>query len=170
MEQKIFLQHTDITKLIVDAIVNSANNSLLGGGGVDGAIHRAAGGALIKECRTLKGCNTGDAKITSAYNLPCKFVIHAVGPVWRGGNYNEEKLLKSSYLKSLELAEKNEIKSLAFPNISTGVFGFPKDTAAKIAIDTVKSFLKTSYNLQKVIFAVFDIENLEIYEKILSEK
>ena len=164
---RIILHKGDITKLKVDAIVNAANKSLLGGGGVDGAIHRAAGKELLKECCTLNGCETGNAKITKGYNLPAKYVIHTVGPVWNGGKYREEELLASCYSKSLELAVKNNIKSIAFPNISTGVYGFPKDKAARIAINTVKNFLTKHEEIEKVIFAVFDDENFEIYNRLI---
>ncbi len=164
---QIILQKGDITKLEVDAIVNAANNSLLGGGGVDGAIHRAAGKELLAECKTLNRCDTGDAKITKGYKLPAKYVIHTVGPVWRGGNYNEDKLLQSAYRRSLEVANQNNIKSLAFPNISTGIYGFPKQRAAEIATKTVKDFQDVNKTIEKVIFIVFDEENLSIYKKIL---
>jgi len=167
MMQKIDVLKTDITSLHVDAIVNAANKSLLGGGGVDGAIHRAAGPELLESCRKLNGCNTGDAKITPGFNLPAKHVIHAVGPVWNGGNSNEDNLLKSCYNRSLSLCLEYNLKSIAFPNISTGVYGFPKDRAAKIAIETVKAFLDKNNVPGKVIFAIFDDENLEIYNRIL---
>lgn len=157
----------DITKLVVDAIVNAANTSLLGGGGVDGAIHRAAGPDLFNECHLLNGCPTGEAKLTKGYNLPAKYIIHTVGPVWRGGNNNENNLLASCYRKSLELAEIKNIKSIAFPNISTGVYGFPKDKAALIAITEVKQFTKSSKSIEKVVFACFDKENYEIYRLML---
>ncbi len=157
----------DITKLNVDAIVNAANNSLLGGGGVDGAIHRAAGKQLLAECRTLNGCATGDAKITKGYNLNAKFVIHTVGPVWHGGKQNEDKLLMSAYKKSLQLAVDNGIKTIAFPNISTGVYNFPKERAAIIAVHTVKDFLSKNNSIEQVIFAIFDDENYEIYNKLI---
>jgi len=158
----------DITKLDVDAIVNAANKTLLGGGGVDGAIHRAAGKELLVECRLLNGCETGDAKITKGYNLPAKYVIHTVGPVWYGGKNNEEQKLKSAYQKSLELAEQNEIKTIAFPNISTGVYNFPKELAAEIAINTVTEFLKNS-SIEKVIFCVFDDGNYNLYTQLLNK-
>jgi len=157
----------DITKLEVDAIVNAANKSLLGGGGVDGAIHRAAGQDLLKECKTLNGCETGKAKITAGYKLPAKHVIHTVGPIWNGGNYNEEKLLKSAYTESLKLADIHKIKTIAFPNISTGIYGFPKKQAAEIAVQTVKENIKKFPGIKKVIFVIFDSENLNIYKEIL---
>ena len=164
---KITLIQGDITKLKVDAIVNAANRSLLGGGGVDGAIHRAAGKQLLEECKTLNGCETGDAKITKAYNLPAKYVIHTVGPVWYGGKSNEEELLASCYLRSLELAVENNIHTIAFPNISTGIYRFPKEKAAKIAIKTVQQFLAVNAKIQEVIFVTFDSDNYQIYQKIL---
>lgn len=159
----------DITKLEVDAIVNAANNSLLGGGGVDGAIHRAAGPLLLEECRKLNGCETGDAKITKGYNLPAKHVIHTVGPVWYGGGRNEPDLLESCYKRSLEVAVQNNISSLAFPNISTGVYRFPKEHAAHIAIQTVKDFIQKNDKIEKVIFAIFDEENLGIYKEMMNK-
>ena len=163
----IKLHKGDITKLRVDAIVNAANQSLLGGGGVDGAIHRAAGPGLLAECRTLNGCNTGEAKITKAYNLPAKFVIHTVGPVWHGGGKGEPELLRKCYLNSLSLASLQRIKSIAFPNISTGVYGYPKQEAAGIAISTVKKYLSDHPEIEEVIFAIFDEENFLIYKNLL---
>ncbi len=164
---KISLLRGDITKLEVDAIVNAANKTLLGGGGVDGAIHRAAGKKLLEECRQLNGCETGDAKITKGYQLPAKFVIHTVGPVYNGGKYNEAEKLASCYQRSLEIAVDNNIESVAFPNISTGVYGYPKAEAAQIAIQTVKAFLETHSQLQEVIFCVFDDENYRLYDGLI---
>jgi len=158
----------DITKLQIDAIVNAANTSLLGGGGVDGAIHRAAGPELLEECKSLNGCPTGEARITKGYRLPANYIIHTVGPVWHGGGNNEENLLTSCYRNSLDLARKNGIKSVAFPNISTGVYRFPKTDAANIAIREVSAYLKNIKESIKVIFAVFDEENFTIYSEKLS--
>jgi O-acetyl-ADP-ribose deacetylase len=156
----------DITKLEVDVIVNAANHSLLGGGGVDGAIHRAAGPALLKECESLNGCETGEAKITEGYYLPAKYVIHTVGPVWNGGNKNEAKLLSSCYTQCLKIAAAKNIKSIAFPNISTGVYCFPKYEAAEIAVETVLGFIKQYSQFEKIIFCCFDQENYNIYRQI----
>lgn len=166
--KKIELIRGDITRLEVDAIVNAANNSLLGGGGVDGAIHRAAGGGLLEECRTLNGCKTGDAKITKGYNLPAKHVIHTVGPVWNDGLHDEPQLLISCYKRSLDVAVENGLKSIAFPNISTGVYRFPKPKAAMLAIETVKDFLDSNDQISEVIFCVFDDENYELYSSLLN--
>lgn len=165
---KIQLYKGDITKLEVDAVVNAANNSLLGGGGVDGAIHRAAGIELLNECKKLNGCKTGDAKITKAYNLLSKYVIHTVGPVWSDGKRNDSELLESCYKRSLETAVSNNVKSIAFPNISTGIYRFPKRIAADIAINTVKNFIQETLLIDKVIFVVFDKENFEIYKEKLN--
>jgi O-acetyl-ADP-ribose deacetylase (regulator of RNase III) len=167
--ERIEIIQGDITTLKVDAIVNAANTSLLGGGGVDGAIHRAAGPGLLEECKTLGGCPTGDAKVTSAYNLLAKFVIHTVGPVWRGGNNDEDQLLADCYNNSLRIAENMKLNTIAFPNISTGVYGFPKERAASIAIREVKNFLEKNKDIEKVIFVIFDKENLEIYHMLMKE-
>jgi len=167
MNSQINLIQGDITQLEVDAIVNAANTSLLGGGGVDGAIHRAAGKQLLEECRTLNGCPTGNAKITKGYKLTAKYIIHTVGPVWNGGKYNERELLAGCYKNSLQLAMENNCRTIAFPSISTGVYRFPKDLAAQIAIGTVKSFIEKNTIIEKVIFVCFDKENFEIYNKLL---
>lgn len=157
----------DITKLKVDAVVNAANSSLLGGGGVDGAIHRAAGPGLLAECKTLGGCPTGKAKLTSGYNLLSKWVIHTVGPVWKGGNNNEEEMLQNCYLNSLRIGEEFKMKSIAFPNISTGIYGFPKDKAAEIAISSIEEFKSEVIHLEQILFVAFDEENYNIYKKLL---
>ena len=156
----------DITKVTdVEAIVNAANNLLLGGGGVDGAIHRAAGPELLKECRTLHGCDTGEAKITKAYNLPCDYVIHTVGPIWYGGNHNEKELLANCYYNSMKLAKDHGIKRIAFPSISTGVYHFPVDQAAKIAVKTVNEFLKNNPDYFELVeWVLFDSHTASVYE------
>ena len=156
----------DITKIKVDAIVNAANKSLLGGEGVDGAIHKAGGKAILEECIKIGGCSTGDAVITTAGLLDAKYVIHTVGPIWKGGRNNEELLLEKCYQNSLGLIKKHNIKTIAFPNISTGVYEFPKDKAAKIAVDTVRNYLINNNDLE-VIFVCFDEENYRIYRNII---
>ncbi len=156
----------DITKLEVDAIVNAANNSLLGGGGVDGAIRRVAGAELLEECKLLDGCKTGEAKITNGYNLSVKHVIHTVGSIWKGGLNNEQMLLESCYRSSMQLAYHNNCKSIAFPAISTGIYRFPKEQAANIAKHTVQNILKEENSLEKLIFAIFDSENYGIYSHL----
>lgn len=158
----------DITTLDVDAIVNAANSSLLGGGGVDGAIHRAAGPDLVHECRLLGGCKTGEAKITRGYNLKARHVVHTVGPVWHDGLHGESEKLASCYRSSLELAAHHGLSSIAFPGISTGIFGFPKEEAASIAVKTVKDFLQGSPDEIDVIFCCFSRNDLEIYQRILT--
>ncbi len=166
--ERIFIVQTDITKLKVDAIVNAANRTLLGGGGVDGAIHRAAGKGLLEECKTLGGCATGSAKITKGYHLPASYVIHAVGPVWHGGNNNEDQLLSGCYTTALKLAVQHNCKSIAFPNISTGVYRFPKERAARIAVEAVRRFLKNNEFPHEVYFVCFDAENHRLYQQLLT--
>lgn len=162
MPGRIHILEADITRLRVDAIVNAANASLLGGGGVDGAIHRAAGPELLEECRGLGGCATGGAKVTRGYRLPAKWIIHAVGPVWRGGTAGEDRLLASCYRRSLELALTLPATSIAFPAISTGIYAFPKDRAATIAVTTVADFLAADRALERVVLCCFDAETAEL--------
>ena len=168
LDERIELIKGDITKLEVDAIVNAANNSLLGGGGVDAAIHRAAGPELLEYNRKLGGCKTGDAKLSPGFRLPAKYIIHTVGPVWHGGNRDEDKLLASAYRRSLEVAVENGIETVAFPNISTGAYRFPKFRAADVVIRVVKEFLQAYPQIKKVIFVVYDDENYQIYKDKLS--
>ncbi len=168
---KVSVTQTDITQLALDAIVNAANSSLLGGGGVDGAIHRAGGAKILEECKDIVarqgGCKTGEAVITSGGKLPAKYIIHTVGPVWRGGNEMEAEKLSNCYRNSLELAVRHGIKSIAFPNISTGVYSFPKQSAAIIAINTVKEFLTNDHQIDSVQFVCFDQENFNLYNGLL---
>lgn len=169
MKNRIELAMGDLTTFEVDAIVNAANSTLLGGGGVDGAIHRAAGPQLLEECRTLGGCPTGEARITKGYNLKAKHVIHTVGPIWSDGSKGEPQLLANAYRNSLELAKQHSLQSVAFPNISTGVYRFPKKQAAQIAVETVKDYLQNNSLPQRVTFVCFDDENFNIYKELLSD-
>ena len=170
-ENRISLIKGDITKLDADAIVNAANSSLLGGGGVDGAIHKAGGRQILEECMAIRskqgGCNTGEAVITSGGLLKARYVIHTVGPVWNDGNNDEDRLLANCYINSLRLAEENNISTIAFPNISTGVYRFPKERAAKIAVTTVKNYLSKDKSIEKVIFVCFDEENYQLYLNLI---
>lgn len=169
MSKTLAIIQGDITTLEVDAIVNAANKTLLGGGGVDGAIHRAAGSQLLEECKSLGGCETGQAKITKGYNLPAKFVIHTVGPVWNGGKLNEDKLLANCYANSLKLAEENRLAGIAFSSISAGAYRFPLERAAHIALTETGSFLKSSQHIQKIIHVCFGDEAFRIFSKLKTE-
>ena len=166
-EDKIEIVQGDITKLEVDAIVNAANTTLLGGSGVDGAIHRAAGPELLAECRTLGGCQLGEAKVTRGYRLPARFVIHTVGPVWRGGKRGEPETLANCYRNSLQVAVENGIRTIAFPAISCGAYGYPIEEAAQIAVNTTREFLATTDQIEKVIFVLWDEDVYEAYRRIL---
>ncbi len=167
MGEGIKIVKGDITKIDADAVVNAANKTLLGGGGVDGAIHRAAGPGLLEECRKLGGCETGQAKITKGYNLRAKYVIHTVGPIWRGGSNQEEEKLASCYRNSLRLATKYKIRTIAFPSISTGAYGFPIEKAAPIAIREVKKFLGNDKMIREVIFVLFSDKDFQVYKNLL---
>ncbi|MDD5383804.1 MAG: O-acetyl-ADP-ribose deacetylase [Gallionella sp.] len=158
----------DITTLKVDAIVNAANSSLLGGGGVDGAIHRAAGPELLHECRLLGGCKAGEAKLTKGYRLPAKFIVHTVGPVWRGGTHGEPELLASCYRNSLRLAADNGAHSIAFPCISTGVYGYPVELAARVAVETINSSLPQPGSIREVIFCCFSAGDFAVYQRLVN--
>ena len=169
MNSRIEIVQGDITKLKVDAIVNAANETLLGGGGVDGAIHRAAGPELLEECRILNGCATGEAKITKGYKLPAKWVIHTVGPVWHGGKHNEDELLARCYRNSLALAAKHSIRTIAFPCISTGAYRFPSERAARIALTEIKKFLEGNKTIEKVFAVCFGKTDHQLYQAVLAD-
>lgn len=173
LSEKIKLIQADITQVTVDVIVNAANNSLLGGGGVDGAIHRTGGAAILKECQQIRArqgsCKTGEAVITTAGMLPAKFVIHTVGPIWHGGTQHEDQLLQSCYMQSLKLAEQHQLSSIAFPNISTRIYGFPKARAARLAVQVIRQVLPQCQYLQQVILVCHDAENYALYQDVLNK-
>ena len=168
-DSRIQIVHGDITKLDVDAIVNAANSTLLGGGGVDGAIHRAAGSELLTECRALGGCEPGKAKITRGYRLPARFVIHTVGPIWRGGKRDEARILANCYRNSLQLAVENEVKTIAFPAISCGAYGYPIEQAGQIALETTREFLAATQNIHRVIFVLWGDDVYDAYREALQK-
>ncbi len=170
MKERIELIKDDITRIEADAIVNAANTTLLGGGGVDGSIHRAAGPGLLAECRQLNGCPTGQARLTGGYRLKAKYIIHTVGPVWSGGHSYEHDLLASCYRSSLTIAADKKIRSVAFPCISTGVYGFPKDEAAVIAVNEARRFLRENSHPAMIIFVTFDDESFRIYSELLKDE
>lgn len=169
MSKRIQVVQGDVTRQHVDAIVNAANSSLLGGGGVDGAIHRAAGPELLAECRTLNGCPTGEARLTKGYRLPAKFVIHTVGPIWRGGHADEDRLLASCYRNSLQIAVEHGIQTIAFPSISTGIYGFPIERACPLALNTVHAFLQQDTRIERVVFVCFSQYDYQVYQRNVAE-
>lgn len=167
---KLYLVEGDITTMKVDAVVNAANNTLLGGGGVDGAIHRAGGPAILEQCKKIGGCPTGEARITTAGNMPSKYVIHTVGPIYKGGNHNEAQLLHNAYYNSLKLANEYNLKTIAFPSISTGAYGYPKEEACQITVDAVLKFIDEIGGIDEIHFVLFSRDNYEIYEKELNSR
>ena len=169
MRRRLTVYEGDITKLPIDAIVNAANSSLLGGGGVDGAIHKAAGPKLLLECEKIGGCKTGEAHLTKGYDLPARWIIHTVGPVWQGGSFNEAILLEDCYRNSLNIAEENQLKKIAFPSISTGAYGYPVEQAAVIAVNVCSFFLDSSEIIEEIIFACFDRLTASIYEELIEK-
>ncbi len=169
MRKRLTIYEGDLTKLPVDAIVNAANNTLLGGGGVDGAIHEAAGIKLLEECKTIGGCPTGEARLTKGYDLPARWVIHTVGPVWQGGSFNEATLLEDCYRNSLNIAEEHMFKKIAFPSISTGIYGYPVEQAAAIAVNVCKFFLGSAEIIEEIIFVCFDKLTADIYRDLVGK-